>query len=145
MSLHSQPLSRFWTTKFLFLLIKAAQWRSSKLLFCSPLFDWGSNPRAATRLGVQPKSCYIRGEHYCYGPDTEELCTYMYIKITSLTCSPLLTCCSVGDLKKPHYRSYASDPMSWIFNKCPSSTNRIARTCSKQSCVSLNLNTFVVS
>ena len=32
------------------------------------------------------------------------------IKIKSLTCSPLLICCSVGDLRKPHYGSHVSDP-----------------------------------
>ena len=33
----------------------------------------------------------------------------------SLT-SPLLICCGMGDLSKPHYSSHASDPMTWIFN-----------------------------
>jgi hypothetical protein len=28
------------------------------------------------------------------------------IKFTSLSCSYLLICCGVEDLKKPHYRSY---------------------------------------
>ena len=39
-----------------------------------------------------------------------------YGKLTSLICSPWLTCCSVGHHKKQHYMSLASDPMSWIFN-----------------------------
>ena len=30
--------------------------------------------------------------------------------LSSFTCSPLLTCHGVGDLKKPHY---VSDPMSY--------------------------------
>ena len=33
------------------------------------------------------------------------------IKIRSFTCSPLLIRHRVGDLKKPHYRSHANDPM----------------------------------
>ena len=30
------------------------------------------------------------------------------VKVTSLTCSVLLMCCGIGELKKPHYRSHAS-------------------------------------
>jgi hypothetical protein len=44
----------------------------------------------------------------------EKICLELYnlIKTTPLTCSPWLTCHGVGDLKKAHYRSHASDPMS---------------------------------
>jgi hypothetical protein len=33
--------------------------------------------------------------------------------MTSLICSPFFMCLDVEDLKKPHYRSHASDLMSW--------------------------------
>ena len=44
----------------------------------------------------------------------EKICLELYnlIKTTPLTCSPWLTCHGVGDLKKAHYRSHESDPMS---------------------------------
>ena len=52
------------------------------------------------------------------------LCTFSFqiwlpmfnlIKITYLTCFPLLICLGVGDLKKPHYSSHVSDLVSWIY------------------------------
>ena len=37
---------------------------------------------------------------------------YNLIKIRSLTCFPLQICRAMGDLRKPHYWSHASDLMS---------------------------------
>ena len=37
------------------------------------------------------------------------------IKIRSLTSSPLLICCAVGDLRTSHHGSYASDLMSYKY------------------------------
>jgi hypothetical protein len=60
-------------------------------------------------------------------------------KKSSLTGSPLLICHNVGDMKKPHHRSHASDPMPWIFNNMINIPGRLwlfltnQITCNKQS------------
>jgi len=42
--------------------------------------------------------------------------TTTFYTVTSLTCSPLLIGRDVGDQKKPHHGSLASDPMPYISN-----------------------------
>ena len=41
---------------------------------------------------------------------------YKHIALESLTCSPLLICYCMGDLRRPHYGSHESDLISWIYN-----------------------------
>jgi hypothetical protein len=55
-----------------------------------------------------PVHCFARGGYYAVKMALPTILNV--IKIKSLTCSPLLICCSVGDLRKPHYGSRVSDP-----------------------------------
>lgn len=57
----------------------------------------------------------------------------------------LLACCDAGDLKTRHYRSHASDPMTWIFNMINTghdlfSANQI--TCGKTKQLSIKIMTL---
>ena len=50
--------------------------------------------------------------------------TTTFYQVTSLSCSPLLIGRDIGDLKKPHHGSLASDPMSYISNDMINTDNK---------------------
>jgi hypothetical protein len=68
------------------------------------------------------------------------------IKIKSLTCSALLICCIVGDLRNPQYRSHMNDLMSWIYSDVINTvmTLFVQLDCSIFSLLCSNCRSFVL-